>query len=776
MDPSTFGEFPLHPLGFIQHWLVAGPCSTPYAGTIKDDDTYRRDAVDPSRVEPPPPAQLHAQGPFGQSWRFHNPGRNYFVEYSDFWPAPTLVDLYAYTEIESNRDGDTAARFWAAGIADLWVNDGHFMQFRVPGYMHPEFQPITLPLRRGRNRLCMRLQVAAIRDTRFLFGLQFLESLPLTVCVPGTAALVGPLRWLDGVKASGIDGATSELPAPSSAKVIYSDDRSLPWPVGEKHISFSGVRPFRFEVKVECEDQKLALSFEVPANRIGLPAGRPNDLRHAHLDYIASAPDVDFVPGVHYSQMPLLARRLLRRTSSQDAPAFATMIQYINGRRDCSDFALATLLRLVRLGLATPEESAEIRRTALDFRYWTDEPGCDAMCFGTENHSLLFHGCQFMAGKMYPGEVFTNSGRTGRDHVQHGLQRTRRWLESAEANGFSEFLSSTYVPITMGALLNVVDFSPEIELSNRASALVDRLYEDLADHAFQGLTVGPQGRVYRNVLYPEEGGTQALLSWAVPEALPDFSPRNGKSKERTGDWMAFLATSKNYRPPDGLAERMNQAASRRYSQAGVEIVLHKTSDYILTSLAVPRSDAKSGPRPGGGGYQEHLWQATLGGGCHVFVNHPGCSYDVDKLSRPGYWYGNGVLPVVRQREGILQTIFNIPDGTKSSGLHPIPFTHAYWPADAFEQQKVHGHWVFGRKGTGFIGLWCSERLESQDDILTGRELRAPGYRSAWVAITGGLSEHKSFEAFMESCSARTPEFDRDKLVLQMKGEEPLGWP
>jgi hypothetical protein len=793
MDPSTFGLFPLHSEGYVRQWLIAGPCSIPYAGRIEDDDTYRSDAVDPSRVEPPRPAALGAKGPFGQSWRFHDSGRNYFVEYSDFWSAPALVDLYAYTEIESERDGDAAARFWAAGIADLWVNDGHVAQFPVPRYMHPDFRPISLPLRRGGNRLCVRWQVAARRDTRFLFGLQFLDSPPVTVRVPGAAALMEPLRWLDGVKVDGIDAVVSELPAPSSAKVVSSDDRTLAWPEGMKHVSFGAARPFRFDVAIESEDQKLVRHFELPANRIGLPAGRPGDLREAHLDYIASAPDVEFVPGVHYSQMPLLTRRLLGRTSPLDTPAFATMIAYINARRDCSDFALATLLRLVRLGLSTSDESAEIKRTALAFRYWPDEPGCDAMCFGTENHSLLFHGCQFMAGEMYPEEIFSNSGRTGRELVALGLKRTRMWLEAAEANGFSEFLSSTYVPITVGALLNVVDFSADAELSSRASALVDRLYEDLADHAFQGLTVGPQGRVYRNVLYPEEGGTQALLSWATPEALPDFSTRNAKSKERTGDWIAFLATSKNYRPPEGLAERMRRPVSRRYSQAGVEIVLHKTSDYILTSLAVPRTDSKTGPRPGGGGYQEHLWQATLEAGCHVFVNHPGCSFDVDKLSRPGYWYGNGVLPVVRQRAGILQTIFNIPDGTKSAplppengagsapsprpfDLYPIPFTHAYWPAGAFEEQKSQGHWVFGRRRTGFIALWCSEPLESQDDILPGCELCASGYRSAWVVICGGLSENESFEAFMDSCSARFPEFDRDRLVLQMQGEEALRWP
>lgn len=778
MSDLSFAAFSLHPLGYVQHWLVTGPCATPYTGSIKDDDSFRRGAVDFSHVEPPPPAALGTEGPFGQPWRFYYPGRNYFVEYSNFWSSPSTVDLYAFTQIESEQTDELQARLWAAGSADLWVNGEHVTRFDFPRYMHPDFQLISVPLRRGSNHLCVRLQVAAIRDTRLLFGLQFLDSPRINVQVPGAASFVDPIHWLDRVKAKGIDAVACELPAPVPAEVIFSDGRSMPWPAGEAGLSFAPARPGYFHVRVACGGQKMERHFEIPANRNGLPDGRPADRRQAHLDYIASAPDDGFVPGVNYSQMPLLARRLLGRTSPVDAVCFATMIQYINDRRDCSDFALATLLRLAQIGLATPQEAELIKRTALDFRYWPDEPGADAMCFHSENHSLLFHGCQFMAGQMYPDEIFSNSGHTGKEQTALGLQRTRAWLEHIEAKGFGEFLSSTYVPITVGALLNVVDFSNDPELARRASALVDRLYEDLADHAFHGLTVGPQGRVYRNVLYPEEAGTQALLSWATPEALPDFSPRNLMSKERTGDWMMFLATSKSYHPPKGLEERMRWPVSRRYTQAGVEIVLHKTRDYILTSLAVPRCSGKSGPRPGGAGYQEHLWQATLGIGCHVFVNHPGCSYDVDKLSRPGYWYGNGVLPVVRQREGVLQSIFNIPEGTKSatSDRHPIPFTHAHWPTDAFEQQQVCGQWVFGRKETGYVGLWCSEQLEPQDDILTGRELRASGYRSAWAIVCGGSSGGDSFETFIESCLARQPRFDRENLVLQMKDEEPLSWP
>jgi hypothetical protein len=227
-------------------------------------------------------------------------------------------------------------------------------------------------------------------------------------------------------------------------------------------------------------------------------------------------------------------------------------------------------------------------------------------------------------------------------------------------------------------------------------------------------------------------------------------------------------------------------------------VLEKTPVYLLTSLAVPATPRDgerptNDLRPGGAGYQQHLWQATLGRDCHVFVNHPGGFFDGTK-SRPGYWYGNGLLPRVRQRGNWLQAIHVIADGTKTEPeitpevwqwpgpstvrpfhLYPVAFTHAHWPTDAFDREERSGHWRFGQKGRGLIGLWCSEPLVPHDDMLTGRELRANGFASAWLVICGDLEQEGSLESFMAACEARSPVFDRSALVLSMKGEEPTRW-
>jgi len=794
--PDVSGTVPLHSQGYVRHWLVTGPVETPYNGPPGDENVLRREAPDQRIVEPPFEAAIGCMGPLGKEWRFRYPGGNFFVEYSAFFFQLTLSDSYAFTWIEADEEREQEAYFWAAGMADLWVNGNHITRLDATRYMWPHFQEVKLALKRGLNKVCIRLQCFGVRDTRILFGLQMKNPEGLHVHIPGAALQMKASRWLDGVRTEGNDSLVATQPAPSGVEVNLPGDESMAWPPGKSRVAFvnDAVVPVRVSVKISVEAQILERPFEItpPGIRAAGVESAQADVRSVYLERTAASIGDMAKP---HKGCAILARHLLKQHSAEDAAAFAATIRFIEGRGDCADFALAALLRMAALGLAAPEESAEIRRIALAFRYWSDEPGNDGMCFWSENHSLLFHGCQMIAGGLYPDAIFSNSGRTGAEQATLGAARCVEWLDRVEPRGLDEFNSSSYLPITVGALLNLVDFSGDVRISRRAAALIDRLYEYLAWHAFQGVVITPQGRVYRNVLHPGLSGNQALLSYAGADAAITIPGRGASGW--TGEWLAFLASSQNYEPPSQLGELTRGTLSRRYRQSDVEIVVHKTPAWILTSLAVP----KPGPQaegehaalnPGMAGYQQHLWQATLAPDCHVFVNHPGCSTD-DSPSRPGYWYGNGVLPRVRQREGVLQAIHRIPDGSgphrvRTDGawfwppctddpfdLHPIPFTHAHWPSRAFDREEFRGNWLFGKKGHGCIALWCSAPLEPHNDLLTGCEFRAWSCRSAWVAICGEIESDAGFEKFIQECMDRNPVFDPVALILRMGGEEPLAW-
>ena len=252
-----------------------------------------------------------------------------------------------------------------------------------------------------------------------------------------------------------------------------------------------------------------------------------------------------------------------------------------------------------------------------------------------------------------------------------------------------------------------------------------------------------------------------MLSYATPQAVEGVSA-----------WAIFVASSPRYRPPAGLDELMTSPLHKQYRESYVLINLNKTADYMLSSVEIP-AWAKDptftrGLKPGGHGYQQHIWHATIARDCHVFTNHPGSSLDAGD-SRPGFWSGNSVFPRQTQEGNILLQIFSIPDE------NPIQFTHAHWPSEVFDAQPTRANWIFGRRKTGYIALWCSTKPELTSQVLVNRELRAWGNKMAWVCVCVSEKESGDFDAFIRSCEQLAPEFDPQALSLRLRGHDVLYW-
>ena len=754
--------------GYIRHWLITDVRVTPYDGPSASENQIRARIADPVTMEAPRAAEPGAESPWGTHWHYYSPGQNIFVEQSGFYHELSKLDMFAVTDVLSAQEITVTVRLWACGTGDFWLNGELVCRHDVPKYMYPEPTQVPLKLKAGKNELAARVQALGVRDTRFLFGVQVLESSgSLSVQLPGSPEITAELSeaeaWLATVRADGRDSLAAA--AASFNSTVKLRGKQLTWAKGQQRVQFAPEGQDRLSVGVRLHGQQLSRELEIPANRKIRVSDEKSVESHRHQ---ATTHISENMGRSRSGVMPVLARHTLGQRGPEDEAILSEALDWIDGRPDCADFPLAAILRLYLGDSLTERERKRARRTVLNFRYWTDEPGNDAMCFESENHSLLFHGCQLIAGKLFPDEVFTNSDRTGREQAKIGKQRCQRWVEQVEKHGFREFLSSTYMPLTAAALLNVVDFSGDDELSQRASHILDGIFDLLAMHSFDGVTIGPQGRVYRGVLYPDSSGTQAMMSYAATEAVV-----------ASNDWLSFVAASPNYRMPDSIRAHMKEPISRCYRQANVEIQLEKTADYLLTSLQIPTSSQRSRPAsappqsgravyPGLPGYQQHLWQATLARDCHVFVNHPGASYDLSS-SRPGFWYGNGVIPRTFQQGGMLCQVFDIPEE------HPIHFTHAHWPTDAFDQQEIHTYWAFGTRDAGGIGLWCSEPMALHSDVLTDRELRAQGRHVAWLAYCVGEGQVGSIDALRNACIALQPRFDVDAGTLTVQGQEVLSW-
>ena len=205
-----------------------------------------------------------------------------------------------------------------------------------------------------------------------------------------------------------------------------------------------------------------------------------------------------------------------------DGVALRELCTFADTRRDCSDFRLLVALKLAYAcaGRIDGDSTAALRRTLLGFRYWMTAPGVDAMCFWSENHQLLFATCEYLAGALHPGEIFTSDRRTGETHRLDAEARLRRWLDLRFRFGFSEWLSAVYYEEDVAALSVLVDHAPSAAIAERATTVLDLLLLDVALHRFQGRFVASAGRLYERQKTDPGGAEMQLVADAAFGGTP----------------------------------------------------------------------------------------------------------------------------------------------------------------------------------------------------------------------------------------------------------------
>ncbi len=173
-------------------------------------------------------------------------------------------------------------------------------------------------------------------------------------------------------------------------------------------------------------------------------------------------------------------------------------IDKINERKDTSDFDMNSLLRMMYLDKGKynipTNLNTSIRESILNFKYWFTEPGPDEMIFWTENHMILFHTAELLAGQLFPDSNFPNSNMTGIEHVEHAHPLINRWLDWRAELGFAEWHSNIYYCLDLTALLNLVDFAENDTIATKAEMIVDLIGFDLANNYYKGVYATAHGR------------------------------------------------------------------------------------------------------------------------------------------------------------------------------------------------------------------------------------------------------------------------------------------
>jgi len=384
-------------------------------------------------------------------------------------------------------------------------------------------------------------------------------------------------------------------------------------------------------------------------------------------------------------------------------------VDHVVSRRDCADFGLTGLLRMFCRypGSSLLDDTLQdaIEEAVLGFAYWFDAPGEHETWFCTENHQILFHAAELLAGQLFPDVTFEAEGLTGDEHRTRAERRVRRWLEWRHRFGFSEWLANGYYDEDVAALANLAEFAADKDIRTASERLLSRTLFEIALNSHDGVFGSTHGRAYASdVLDPSreptsgiqrllwgEGSRNRLSIGAVSLATSEYEapklvrevalaePDELVVRQRHGlDVEAALRHGIDPDDPDDqlffwgglvmghrdVVDRALEHCPKRYDLRYREIAsaaryhAERAGDAGYepdpNNTALTRADVYTFKTPdymlscaqdyrkGKFGFQHHVWQATLGGRALAFTNHPKAD---GRDASPGQrWGGTGLLP------------------------------------------------------------------------------------------------------------------------------------
>ncbi|MAS35792.1 MAG: hypothetical protein CL610_17415 [Anaerolineaceae bacterium] len=539
------------------------------------------------------------------------------------------------------------------------------------------------------------------------------------------------------------------------------------------------------------------------------PRGTYEERRQLYLDYCAVQS-----PGGRTGFFSQIAR--LELGQAVDERPFREALDYLYSNSDCNDFTMGGLLRILYQYRESPHISreliADIEKAVLWFKYWWDEPNPDKRCYWTENHQIIFHADELLAGQLFPDAIFENDGKDGQYHIDHALHYIRRWLDFRIRFGISEWLSNNYFEEDLLALVNLHDFAQQPDIRHQAKLLIDTLMFEMALHTYRGVMGCSHGRTYPRLIKGARGedasntaklmfgmgmynspnmmGTMVLATSAYrcPEVIVQIAadldtPRlfrerhslniddaylYGLSYDNLDDCHLYWSIQDFLHPTIvNLSERLGktyhirqhedfQGNFKKLFQGQIDqhgrIINPHMDCHAMTEVHIQTY------RTG-----DYLLSSAQDyrSGSPGYQQHPwqatlGIDAMVftnhpgadDEHSRPNFWAGNSILPRVVQKENVLVALHRIPHDD------PFPFSHAYFPKAAFDDIVERGGWVFGRKDDGYIAIYAGPDYQwladRHDEAHPINELRASSPHHAWVVEMGRAAQWGTFAAFVDA--------------------------
>lgn len=700
------------------------------------------------------------------------PFENNRVDFTTFSHTPHYFWIYAKTSLEAPREGAYDFEIYTCGGIKIWVNGKEALCFTPYTRNIPGICRTRLKLQAGLNDLVVYADELAERDVFFYYELRYKGEEPLTGVLPVPQEPAGILAAEDFLKSCFFEQdcvREGELILCYNGRLLESDTS----------LAIEGDPESAKLNNIDLENDVTVMASKA-GNRVSLGDIRRYNVGVFKIRVCMNAGDFqlrrDLVVGIipreltAFSPLPSLGERkrqalnfisrygetVVNRAmailetqgelTGQALTYIGNSMEMIRNKEDCADFYLVPVFLLITRyrRFLSDERYARIKTDILNFRYWIDEPGNDVMWYFSENHAFLFHISQYLAGHLFPEDVFAASGRRGLDQYTLGKKRVEAWFETFFRYGYAEWNSATYIPIDLIGFFVLYEMAPDDSLRRLARRALDFTFKIVSYNSFNGIMSSSFGRAYEDTLKAREQVEPSFLQWvAYGEGVVNFRSR-----------AVSLFCLSGYEPPNFLEEtavgpgrwmsmELDQGAGR------VKTFNFKTRDYFIA--CVRRF------KPFVHGHQQHLMNVALGkDSVQYYINHPG-ERPFSGGNRPCYWAGNGTIPLIEQYRNVLLMVFKIDPGEL---VHSI---HAYCILVAFDEYQVDGNWFFARVDDAYLATYFSNGVAvTAAGANTGKELVSPGLRHGVVVKCGSKAEFGCFAEFKRALAAAAVVYDGDE--------------
>lgn len=699
-------------------------------------------------------------------WQRRRTAWDGFVDWSDFFRTPHYRCALAATSLEVDQAEWRTLEFACTGPFVLWLDGEEVARSTRVSYMEPEVQRVRVRLHSGITTVHVATWQVALRECRQIFSLR-VDGLPVRVVIPSPGADETVSRWGEGVleqvalRSWAVDGDTVDLHTVPELRlrVRVDDGEWMPVradvegcvsvPLRDKHDNWM-LSTGESQIEARLDDDRCPVSRVLRCAR--LPQGMntnpstdsSNDVRAEIIDTVATRPG--------------LGGALARARTNPDVPLdpadFEDSLQLVERRGDCADFEVISLLTAwQRIPDRTwPENLRQrVRETITGCKYWITQPGLDAMCYFTENHQFVWHVAQHLAGSTFPDEQFTVDDRVGAEHADEGARRAAAWMRRKLTGGFSEFDSNAYLAIDTYALAVLIELSTDEPLTRIARTLLDTLLVTLASNSWRGVHGAAHGRSYVRTLrsgrFEETSPILRLIAGmgTINDSLLPVSALALSTQYRVPPVVRAIATDLpehwwGRQVYEGQLAFERDLLQRPYRS---DLRLWRTPHVMLSSV----TDYRAGLP----GLQEHVWGATLGSECQVFITHP-ANADWGGSARPNSWAGHRILPRVHQHR---EALVGLQRFTPSD---PVQRTHLWWPKAQFDEIMQLGDWLIGQRGEGYVAVATPGGFSPvQRGDTAEQEWRPRGDGARWVACVGDTSDG-AFSAWAEQVARSAVEW------------------